>query len=152
MSNTIVFDNRYETNVATAALVEDCQMLQRALRMLSYGNIEEAKEEIQCVLECLSDNIQNKTEVPEGGFQPSESSFICLSYDNGFVLIDGEEPRCAGGIAFSEIRYGNPSCNPEKCQYSACCDGCCNPVDGEILHSSGNLYDGVGAHTEKFLF
>ena len=145
----IKFDYRYTTTVATCSLIEDAQTLMQALRFLKYGDIAEAKDCLVTVLECLNDTIQDNTDIPEGGFQPSAQSMICKSVSNGLVLINDKEPVCAGGCIFSEC--GN-DCNPETCPYAWCEaeEERCNPALGMIHHESGKMYMGVANEDEQF--
>ena len=142
----ISYDNRYTTKVSTAFLIQDAQTLMQALRLLADGDINEARNCIRTVIRRLDDTIQ-ATSVPEGGFRPSAQSMVCQSMDEGLVLIDGKEPVCASGFAFSKCR----DCDPELCMHSWIYgEGAnCEPRAGVILHESGQLYIGVASEDEK---
>ena len=86
----------------------------------------------------------------------SGTSFICMGMGTGLVLMDEEEPRCAGGIKFSEIsrQCGSDACNPEQCEHAWCTKECerCNPMMGIIHHESGGLYTGGSRNDEALLY
>lgn len=64
---TIHFDKDYRVTVETSVLIKDYQMLKQVLRFLASGDITEARDSVQIVLECLEDTI-SASQIPEGGF------------------------------------------------------------------------------------
>ena len=60
----IIFHDDIKTDVPTCCLIEDYWTLQRALNHLEVGDLAEAKEEINCAMECLAEIIERYTKVP----------------------------------------------------------------------------------------
>lgn len=135
------------TKVSTCCLIEDYQMLHKAL-------LDQNWDSVRCVMECLAETIRNKTEVPDGLFiEPSECSVIAMSCENGIVMNGNKDIRCANGFPVSDagdISHCNSSC-PFWSARCAAAEGGQILLEGEIpyVFDSG-LFDFLDALDEYY--
>lgn len=138
----VKFYNNIVTHAPTCCLIEDYWMLQRALNHLSVGDLDEAREEIACAMECIREAINDCTEVPEGlEIAPSECSAIAMCCDNGIIMNGNKDLRCRAGENLSDAG----GCHCETCPFAISNGGDeCDPEHGYILLEKGVVYDATG--------
>ena len=133
----IKFNNEFISKVPTCCLVEDYQTLVRAMSSLTVHDLQEARENIQTVMDCLAEVIDRYTAVPNGMFMPSGSSAIAMGCESGIITVDGKRDlMCLNGIGLSKILEGGCRQCPETCpHYSVCA-----PEVLGILLENGRAY------------
>ena len=134
--------NELITAVPTAMLIEDAQMLFNLAQNIQEMTIEDIKEDINCVLDCLSEAIDSFSDPLPDGTKPSMSSLIDMECGCGvFSHPNGEDLTCAGTIYnVSDVMSGGvPQCDPRLCKHG--CSHACNPEAGKILLENGLEYN-----------
>lgn len=145
----ITFRDNIKTNVPTCCLIEDYWTLQRALKHLEVGDINEARDEIECAMECIEEAISRYTIVPESvEIKPTVNSAISMEVHSGIITDGNKDLRC---------RAGKPMSDSAAC---ACFVGCpyakitdpesCFPENGRILLENGVVYEAT-EDKEEFL-
>ena len=132
------FANNIITNVPTCCLVEDYQMLQKAINHKDW-------EWVECVRDCLEDSIDRYTTVPQNlHITPSSRSLIAMSCHSGIITDEfGNDILCAAERPVSE------GCDPENCVH--CQQHKCDPEKGFILLKGNFLYEPGCLNDEKLL-
>lgn len=133
------------TTVATSALIEDYQTLQKAINTGDWSAV-------RVVMECLAETICSHTtaayEAPI--VRPSESSVIAMSAECGVIVREnGHDIRCKHGRAMSEVSIGGV-CQCEECPIK---EQSCWPEEGNILLENDFLYrmEQEGRQDERLL-
>lgn len=144
----IKFEDGYISHVPTACLIEDVQILRRAI----YTNVSwtEMVGAVECVIECLSEVIERDTSSPDHAesqkvIRPSSSSLTAMCVENGIVVReDGSDILCMAGKPASEAMSGGVlQCDETSCPYYG--NGCKPDKDSILLE--GNIrfaYDDNG--------
>ena len=120
------YDTRFVTHVPTCALIEEYHTLLQAIKDGDW-------DLVHCAMDCIAEDIDRHTEVPEGSnVTPSPSSIIDMSMENGIFTNGDDDIRCAtghpvsnamlGGVCQCDRQRPNPldcehfgvSCFPEK--------------------------------------
>ena len=132
--NNTNFNNNIVTKVPTCCLIEDYWMLRSALDSLLNEDIDAAIESIKCAAQCISDVIEDCTEVAPGlEITPSVSSAIAMSCGNGLLLDGKKDLRCAAGYALSDAVCSQ--C--DNCEFGRDCD----PAEGFFLLKGNVRYE-----------
>ena len=138
----VKFHDDIVTHAPTCCLIEDYWMLQKALNYLEVGDLAEAKEEINCAMECLAESIERYTKVP-GGLEivPSQYSAIAMSCENGIIMDGNKDLRCRAGKCLSDAG----GCHCDTCHFAISNGGDeCDPEHGYILLENDVAYDATG--------
>ena len=135
------------THVPTCCLIEDYWMLHSALESLEGDDVWQAKRDIQCAMECLSESIDRFTQIDSGlKIQPSVYSAIAMACGNGIIMNGDEDLKCANGFPLSAA--GDSHCG--ICGH--CKDETCCPDEGTLLLEGGVRYEaGIGRDDEAFV-
>lgn len=137
----IKFTEKFISHVPTECLIEDVQMLRNALRTGENAAIE-------CVIECLSESIDRYTEPADQLVQPSASSIVAMSWDDGIVTReDGTDIFCMAGKPVSFAMSGGVLQCDENCPYYM--NGCAPDVDGILLE--GNIRFDYDSNSDKLI-
>lgn len=145
----VKFNENFFTKVPTECLIEDYQSLAFALRLLNGSDpcgLDEAKDEIACVMECLAEAIHRYT--PDTPFKPSPSSVIAMGVSNGILCNDdGSDIRCAAGNPISEAMCGGACQCSETCMKQHSCD----PERVLLQLECGHLYEGTSRTEDNLM-
>lgn len=122
-----------KTTVGTAALVENIQNLIGAAQNNDW-------DMVQCVIECLCEDIASGTDAAGLSFTPTPGCLIVPSCVSGLVVRkDGKEFQCANGRPLSEcFSY---YCADDECERCEFYGEECRPKVSEILLKAGVTVD-----------
>jgi integrase len=114
---------------------------------LAVGDLAEAKEEINCAMECLAESIERYTKVPDGlEIVPSQHSAIAMSCENGIIMDGNKDLRCRAGKCLSDAG----GCHCDTCHFAISNGGDeCDPEHGYILLENDMTYDATGDGEER---
>lgn len=143
----IKFTEEFITHIPTECLIQDVQILRRAI----YTEVswERTINAVECVIECLCGAIERYTIIPGNtGVHPSSSSVTAMSEENGILLHeDGSDLRCvAGKPASFAMRDGVLQCD-EACPFYG--NACTLDKDGILLE--GNVRFDYDESPDKML-
>ena len=120
------------THIPTCCLIEDYQALAKAIENYDW-------DEVDTVMQCLSETITRYTKAPEGlDIAPSVSSIIAMSCYSGIVMNGNKDLNCA---------MGKPVSKAMDCECRQCPDDCpywlnksCRPEYGQLALEGGISY------------
>lgn len=136
------------TEVPTCCLIEDYWMLKRALDALKGHDIEEAKSEISCAMDCIMESIDRFTKTADGlDIRPSVNSAIVMSVESGIIMDGNKDLCCRAGNPLSDA--GSRHCDDCPFLYSNGGDEC-DPESGYVLLENELSYNAT-AEDEDFV-
>lgn len=150
MFNKIKFTEEFITHIPTECLIEDIQMLRRAI--LPETSWDQTVSAVQCCIDCLCETIERFTNIPKGAtVRPSSSSVIAPAVANGIIVHEnGSDIRCVKKQPVSFAMAGGVLQCEESCPYYN--NGCAPDKSGLLLE--GNIefrYDESGEDVVKQL-
>lgn len=137
----VQFRDDIVSHVPTACLVEDYQALVQAVNEHDWDMVE-------TVAQCIAEVIDRHTIVPEGlDIKPSPSSLVALACENGIIMSDYADIRCAAGKPVSFALSGGVCQCSEECMAAHAC----NPEECHIQLESGTTYAPSVQKSDEFV-